>query len=213
MTKKQSMKKEKRINWIDEINNAPKWAWTGIKWISEKENRSLKSDNFPTIGEVIIGIDNNGPGQDEIIHLPQPKTQNLKVLEIQYQCIYPADSSGFGSMDERKDNLQGIPIRIFIGTKYTGIILQYNHSDASWFACFSHGNFGKKYASGGNWGCLVGMEQQSKGQDCKVAFGLRKENSALHTYTKSEIPKKEKYMLSADFWSAVEDDLKILGLI
>jgi hypothetical protein len=204
-----------KTDWINLINNAPKWVWDGIKFVSEGEGREIKADNFPTLGEFVVGVV-PGIAQNRVIHVTQPPARELKVLEINYQCTYPADASGFGSMDEKPGNLNGIPIRIFIGTKYTGILLQYNHSDKSWYACFSHGNYGKKHASGGNWSSILPndhLTKQQEGQDCRTAIMLRKAGSEAHKYTKGEVLKEEKYMLSNDFWAAVDSDLRTLGLI
>ncbi len=41
-------------------------------------------------------------------------------------------------------------IRLYMGSKINGPMLQFS-TDKGWTNCYSRGNFGKKYAVGGNW--------------------------------------------------------------
>lgn len=53
--------------------------------------------------------------------------------------------------DPTAEERTGELIRLYIGTKERGPEAQYNAYDGTWYKLTSRGNFGKKYAFGGNW--------------------------------------------------------------
>lgn len=46
---------------------------------------------------------------------------------------------------------KGELVRIYVGTPDHGIVAQYSADVDKWYPCWSKGNFGKNFVSGGNW--------------------------------------------------------------
>ena len=86
-------------------------------------------DNYPVIGDCISIGDNRTPERD---------IRDTGNVAISYQWI------------EKK------LIRIFIGHKHAGIMLECSKDDDDlwvWRNCYSHRNYGKNYSNGGTWSC------------------------------------------------------------
>jgi len=197
-------------NFIDFINSAPKFALEALNDKIAGKLDKLEADNFPLLGEIIVGKMTD-PANDRIYGAtPSFSCPELEVLVVEFQSTGPRDESGFGTMGP---GLSGNPIRIFIGSKYTGIILQYDHSSKTWSSAYSHGNFGKKYASGGTWSGGSLYANRKEGRSCLEAFVDRQEFGEKHVYSKSEEKWQEKFCISQLFWDAARRDLEKLGLI
>lgn len=188
-----------------------------IEALNDKVNGTLDKiviEKIPLLGVIVIG-QMKDPENDKV-YGDKPKfiCPELEVLKVSFQQVFPRDETGFGGMNENDGtNLTGLPIRIFIGTIYTGIILQYNHENKTWYSCYSHGNFGKNCTHGGTWssGALYG-EVKKTGKSCEEAICDRVNFSKKHIYSKNGY-KKEEFCISSDFWEAVRRDLVTLGLI
>lgn len=83
-------------------------------------------------------------------------------MERTYDCCYDdamvdyCESRGiFTGWEWRNDPAAeehcGKLVRLYIGSKEHGPEAQYNAYDGTWYKLTSRGNFGKKYACGGNW--------------------------------------------------------------
>lgn len=48
-------------------------------------------------------------------------------------------------------------VRIHVGSKWTGPMLSWEGSNGKWFACFSNGNHGNNFASGGTWSGVASL--------------------------------------------------------
>jgi hypothetical protein len=62
-------------------------------------------------------------------------------------------------------------IRIYFGSKTNGPMLQY-YADSGWTNLYSRGNFGRKYACGGNWSSQTKNLKGYKGKDKDVELML-----------------------------------------
>lgn len=195
-------------NWINLINDAPPWALSAMTdKISGKIIR-IEVDDFPMVGELVIGV----PGDAANRFLYTPATSQipeLGVLRVEFWSTQPRDETGLGTMGP---GLNGVPIRIYIGSEYTGIILQYEHSSRTWYPCFSHGNYGNNYCSGGTWGEKLGFKTPD-GNPCREAFQSRYRGSTSHVFFARQHQKHEKYCVSIGFWLSAQRDLQKLGLI
>lgn len=70
-------------------------------------------------------------------------------------------------------------IRLYIGSKERGPEAQYNAYDGKWYKLASKGNFGKKYACGGNW-----RSEKCTGTDTPEIY--KKLQEAIMDYNKIE---------------------------
>jgi len=83
-------------------------------------------------------------------------------MERTYDCCYDdamadyCESRGMftgweWSNDPAAEEHCGELVRLYIGSRESGPEAQYNACDRTWYKLTSRGNFGKKYACGGNW--------------------------------------------------------------
>ena len=102
-----------------------------------------------------------GVAQQCIIEQDVPLLGKIKIeggrkifVERPYNC--EGEASGIyvdfqWCADPRAAERDGTLIRFWIGSQEQGPLAQYEASDGQWYALTSRGNYGKRYACGGNW--------------------------------------------------------------
>lgn len=181
---------------INSIANIPDWQFAIIEDIRNKKIKRITVDKFPFIGDLWI-TDAGEVCSPWVLVLPE-----LSLLRISVQFVSSDSGTSSSSLYD-----YGRPIRLFMGTEYTGIIAQYCHDRLAWCACFTHGNFGNKFTDGGTWSAAIGGDEWGSLRD---VLHMRRDASASHIWMKAKHGKREVYRVSEEFWVEVFADLRKL---